>query len=213
MVVVLGNGVVGLSPEVFFLLGTAKEESVDFEGSQRRQIDRLLKNLINGHDHLSMHCILFAMKDAGETWRQEGSSQFVVSRWFIIDNLEKLVYVFGVCDFGMSGETFIDRQFGLKPDVALDNISCEADLWAEGRILFGQIGNHAYAFEMVDWLSDDDDDVTVVEDMVFFERIELICFFWRKLPQGLKISVERLMIVMIGHSQYLVVAVVWLGFV
>jgi hypothetical protein len=79
VVIVLGNGIVGLSPEVLFLFGTAKEESVDLEGPQRRQIDRLLKNLINRHDHLSMPGILFAMNDAREAWRQEGSSQFIVS--------------------------------------------------------------------------------------------------------------------------------------
>jgi hypothetical protein len=115
-----------------------------------------------------------------------------------------------VSDFGLRGEAFIDRQFGLKPDVGFYDISCENDLRAEGNTLFGQIGDHAYAFEVVDWLSDNDDDVTVVEDMVFFERIELICFFCRKLPQGLKIPVKRFMIVMIGHPQDLVVAVVWL---
>lgn len=31
-------------------------------------------------------------------------------------------------DLGLSGEAFIDRQFGLKPDVGFYDISCENDL-------------------------------------------------------------------------------------
>lgn len=92
----------------------------------------------------------------------------------------------------MSGQSFIDGEVGLQPNVLRSNGSNQAYFFAKRFFLGGEVGDHANALQMVLSFPDDDYDVAVVEDVVLLVLEVFLHILGGTLPQLLEISVDRL---------------------
>jgi len=147
------------------------------------------------------------VNEAGESWRQLMCSQYIVACRFTCSDIEIFMEIFCVYNLCLSHQSLIDWKIWLMPNLTVLYVTLELNLRRKRSCFLWDIDDDSYTFKMIVWLTEYDEYVSNIENMVLSEGEVFLWHFMNFSPDSFKISIKDSRMHLLSHLYFMIAAV------